>query len=148
VRLNDGRGYFTGNQEIGVGTNPTAVVVDDVDGDGDLDVVSSCHGNNTVSVRSNSGLGHFSGTQNVKVGVGPSTVVLGDLDSDGDLDMLAPDLSGALRVRLNLPLPGKEKGTYTKSSGAKGIPTAQKAAALPKSAKPKARPATARAAKQ
>jgi hypothetical protein len=109
VRLNDGKGNFAGGSNPAVGTNPSStstspysVVLGDVDGDGDLDLLTANLGDNTVSVRLNNGSGTFSGTQNVGVGTSPYCVTVGDVDGDGDLDLLAANRDGSMvSVRFN-----------------------------------------------
>ena len=107
VRFNDGNGNFTGNQEVSVGLGTMCAVLGDIDGDGDLDIVSANYAavNNitsSVSVRLNDGTGTFSGTQNLNIGFNSiGGVALGDLDGDGDLDLLATGQSGIVAVRLN-----------------------------------------------
>jgi plastocyanin len=100
VRLNNGTGTFSGSQSVGVGNAPKRVVLGDVDGDGNLDILTANQGSNTVSVRLNNGTGVFSGGSDVAVDYYPLRVVLGDLDGDGDLDLLVAT-NGLLNVRLN-----------------------------------------------
>jgi hypothetical protein len=89
VRVNNGTGTFVGSQEVSVGANPVSAALGDVDGDGDLDVLTAnATRSGTVSVRLNQN-GTFGGSQDVAVGNQSSGVALGDLDGDGDLDALA-----------------------------------------------------------
>ena len=83
-----GRGSFAASPDASVGTSPQGVATGDLDGDGDLDLVTANFGANTVSVRLNNGSGVFSGTQEVTVGTGPTVVMLADVDGDTDLDLL------------------------------------------------------------
>ncbi|MGI4869678.1 MAG: beta strand repeat-containing protein, partial [Janthinobacterium lividum] len=108
VRLNDGTGNFTPpatNPDPAVGSAPISVALGDVDGDGDLDLLTANVGDNTVSVRLNDGTGSFTApatNPNPAVGNGPLSVALGDVDGDGDLDMLAANSGdNTVSVRLN-----------------------------------------------
>ncbi|GAB4018798.1 beta strand repeat-containing protein [Spirosoma koreense] len=106
--LGTGQGYFTPpatNQEPGVGGTPYSVAVGDVDGDGDLDLLTANENVYAVSVRLNNGSGSFTPpATNPEPGVGsyPRSVVLGDVDGDGDLDLLTANFnSNTVSVRLN-----------------------------------------------
>ncbi|MHA0043630.1 FG-GAP-like repeat-containing protein [Deinococcus sp. PEB2-63] len=97
-----GPGTFSGTQNVGVGTQPRNVTVGDVDGDGDLDLLTPYGTLGRVAVRVNDGSGMFSGTQNVGVGSRPFSVAVGDVDGDGDLDLLTANESGNnVSVRMN-----------------------------------------------
>jgi hypothetical protein len=104
-----GQGNFVApatNPEPAVGSNPVNVVVGDVDGDGDLDLLTvNATPAGTVSVRLNDGRGNFSAPAlNPEPAVGnvPTSVAVGDVDSDGDLDFLtANSLGRSVSVRLN-----------------------------------------------
>ncbi|GAB3999735.1 hypothetical protein GCM10028807_50790 [Spirosoma daeguense] len=108
VRLNDGTGNFTPPSTAPnptVGTTIRSVVLGDVDGDGDLDLLTANFNSNNVSVRLNNGVGRFNTSPSIPnpaVGNGPTSVVLGDVDGDGDLDLLTANTSGnTVSVRLN-----------------------------------------------
>jgi hypothetical protein len=95
-----GTGTFSGGSDPAVGNSPSSVAVGDVDGDGDLDLLTANLGAATVSVRLNNGSGVFSGGSDPAVSNNPASVALGDVDGDGDLDLLAA-CSGTVSVRLN-----------------------------------------------
>ncbi len=111
VRLNDGSGTFSGGSTVQVGTSPWSVVVGDVDGDGDLDLLTANYEDHSVSVRLNDGNGAFGGGSTVPVDLGPVYVVVGDVDGDGDLDLLTATRSSTVSVRLN-----DGTGTFTGGS--------------------------------
>ncbi len=71
-------------------SQPTSIALADLDGDGDLDMVSthSPHSStDLVEVRMNAGDGTFGAAVPNPVGVEPLSVQVGDLDGDGDLDI-------------------------------------------------------------
>jgi hypothetical protein len=99
-----GTGTFPTGSQVNVGQYPDGMALGDLDGDGDLDLLTAQFSgvSNTVSVRFNEGTGKFSGSQQVVVGNAPKRVLLGDVDGDGDLDMLTANQgSSTVSVRLN-----------------------------------------------
>ena len=94
--VSGGNGTFIPGSEVPVGLKPYIVLTADIDGDGDLDLLTPNFeiGQNTVSIRLNNGNGVFSGTTNVSVGNQPRGLALADIDGDGDLDMLTANYSG------------------------------------------------------
>ena len=107
-----GTGLFQAGAVVPVGDYPRWVAAGDLDGDGDLDIVTTAPRANRVDVRFNDGRGGFRSGPNVGVGLNPRSLVLGDLDSDGDLDLITGNeqLSGAVSVRFN-----DGSGTFTGS---------------------------------
>lgn len=100
VRLNDGNGSFRGSTSLVVGGGPRSITATDVDGDGDLDLLTANSNTSTVSVRLNDGSGNFSTTPDVPVGPYPYQCEAADLDNDGDVDLLTFS-SGGAAVSLN-----------------------------------------------
>jgi hypothetical protein len=122
-----GTGIFQGGSDQNVGTRPSWETLGDVDGDGDLDLLTAnfSPATSAVSVRFNDGTGHFSGNQEVPVGFGTTCVVLGDLDGDGDLDFVSANYAAisstpSVSVRFNDGT-GTFSGTQSLTAGGSGI---------------------------
>ncbi|MFT6127699.1 MAG: hypothetical protein ACJAVA_002192 [Flavobacteriaceae bacterium] len=85
----DGLGNFGTQQEI---TNDTSgsiyVIADDVDNDGDMDVLNIEFGGETIAWYENDGLGTFGPKQIITFNVTSRKIVSVDLDNDGDKDIL------------------------------------------------------------
>ncbi len=71
--------------------DPSDVQAADIDGDGDLDVVSASSGDDKIAWYENTdGAGNFGPQQVISTDAdSPQSVAVGDLDGDGDLDVLS-----------------------------------------------------------
>ncbi|WP_299536723.1 FG-GAP-like repeat-containing protein [Ulvibacterium sp.] len=70
----------------------SGVAVADLDGDGDLDVLSSSADDNKIAWYPNDGFGNFGGQQIVtQAATGAQNVLTADMDGDGDLDVISTD---------------------------------------------------------
>ena len=91
ILLNNGDATnYTAAPGIPLGAGLRQVVLGDVDGDGDLDLLTTSTNPqyaSVVNVRLNDGQGRFSVAQDIVRPAG--YLALGDLDGDGDLDLLA-----------------------------------------------------------
>lgn len=84
-----GDGSFEERVSYDAGGKPWGFAIGDVDGDMDLDIVTTSQeqfGIGDAGVIFNTGGGVFSGVVMFEAGPGPFDVALGDLDGDGDLD--------------------------------------------------------------
>ncbi|MCH7701515.1 MAG: VCBS repeat-containing protein, partial [Planctomycetes bacterium] len=91
------------NPEYAVGNRPVSAATGDLDGDGDLDLVTTNLHEGTISVLLNNGDGTFADHVKYEAGFEPASVAIGDLDDDGDLDLVVSSGGGA---DLNGNLPG------------------------------------------
>ena len=92
----DGLGAFGAEQIITNGAvGASSVTTADIDGDGDLDVLTTSATDNTVAWFVNTdGLGSFSAEQVItNTADGVNAVAAADVDGDGDLDVLVASLS-------------------------------------------------------
>jgi hypothetical protein len=69
------------------GSNPRAVTVGDVNGDGKLDIITANFAVNSVSVLLGNDNGTFAAEVTFADGDGPLSIALGDLNGDGRLDI-------------------------------------------------------------
>ena len=113
IRVNNGSGTFAvpavaANGTVSVGASPQSIRTADVDGDGDLDLLTANSGDDNVSIRLNSGAGVFSGTASASVGDLPTSLATGDVNGDETVDFVTGDfgtMAVSATVRLNTLVP-------------------------------------------
>jgi len=102
VLTNNGSGGFDFNAILVVGRNPTSVVAADVNGDGEVDLVSANFVSSTLTVLTNNGSGGFGFNATLVVGPNPTSVVAADVNGDGKVDLVSANSgSDTLTVLFN-----------------------------------------------
>jgi hypothetical protein len=86
---NDGSGGFRARAIISAGDGPRSVFAADVDGDGDLDVLSASHFDDQIAWHENDGAGGFTAHTISTAADGARSVFAADVDGDGDIDVLS-----------------------------------------------------------
>jgi hypothetical protein len=114
VLLGNGDGTFGPQRTYTVGSQPYAVAVADVNGDGKPDLIVANSGSDTVSVLLGNGDGTFQDSPSYlaqhtfKVGSQPNDVAMADLTGDGKVDLIVAN-SGSNKVSVLL---GNGDGTF------------------------------------
>jgi len=91
VTLGNGDGTLANPVDYATGNGPSAVIADDFNGDGNLDLAVANFNDNTVSILLGLGNGKFSARTDYATGAGPVSLVAGDFNGDGKLDLAALD---------------------------------------------------------
>ena len=82
-------GLFGGQNTISIGADgATSVIAADMDGDGDLDVLSASRNDDKIAWYENNGSETFT-PHTITTAADPASVFAADLDGDGDLDVLS-----------------------------------------------------------
>ena len=101
---------FAAKVDFTTGSNPLAVTLGDLDGDGKLDLAISNNLSTSVSIlRNTSTSGSISMAAKVDftTGTNPTGVVIDDVDRDGKPDVVIPNLaSNTLSILRNISVPG------------------------------------------
>jgi hypothetical protein len=125
ILLGDGDGTFTPhpNPPVDVGQNPQALVAEDFDGGGDVELVVANRITMDLSVLVNAGVAtyvpHFGSP--IAVGEEPYYLAAGDLDADGAIDVVTSNTyAGTLSV-----LAGGGDGTFADPSSLEGVSGSQ-----------------------
>jgi len=118
-----GSGNFVGGPDLPIAAGSTTMHAADLDGDGDLDVLSASFSGNTVNVLLNAGSNTFTTGSSTPVGPSPASLAVGDVDADGNLDFVTANSSGTtVSVRL-----GNGSGGFT---GSQEVPFSQASPAV------------------
>ena len=84
---------FTTNT-YAVGSQPDAVAVADINGDGNPDLISANYGGNSLTVLNNNGSGLFGVNATLPVGTNPVFVAAADINGDGHPDLICANAGG------------------------------------------------------
>ncbi len=108
LRFGDGQGNFTTPVRMHLtGQEPSALVVDDFDQDGNSDVVIGYADQPVLSIYRGTGRGTLQWKEDLHVGLGVSGLASGDFDRDGAPDLLVTSTSPLLAL-----LPGDGRGGF------------------------------------
>ncbi|MFQ5608354.1 MAG: FG-GAP-like repeat-containing protein, partial [Candidatus Zixiibacteriota bacterium] len=92
--LGDANGALTVSSQVAAGGRPWMLAVGDVNGDGNVDVVSANSTSNNAAVIFGDGAGGMSAATTYPTGAFTLAIDLGDIDGDGDLDLVTSNFSG------------------------------------------------------
>ncbi len=94
ILAGDGAGGFAPARLVGTGARPRALQLADMDGDGDLNIVTASDGTiRNLWVLTNRGSGDFAGIAHVSIGGKARSLRIADADGDGRADIAASDLT-------------------------------------------------------
>ncbi|CAA9222878.1 MAG: hypothetical protein AVDCRST_MAG56-538 [uncultured Cytophagales bacterium] len=100
--LNDGRGHFTAGRTFKVGEGSNGLQGDDIDGDGDLDLLlMNGHNDGRVFVLRNDGAANFTVSE-TRVIPNRTDMKTADMDGDGDVDLVTMGRNGDSSTLINL----------------------------------------------
>ena len=98
VRMGNGQGGFTGNTEVALGGNPYQIYLQDVNNDGNLDLLATIYYYPGIVVKLGDGLGAFSAGVTLSGAGNQVSLKIVDLNNDGFLDVVAIDTEqGSIR---------------------------------------------------
>lgn len=115
VSLGNGAGTFTqaNGSPISLGSNFSAVVAGDFNGDGKLDIAVTDSGGNAVMILLGNGDGTFDPPITISVGSQPDAIAVGDFNNDGKLDLAIANYGdGTITLLL-----GNGDGTFAPAAG-------------------------------
>jgi hypothetical protein len=85
----------------GVGSDPQCVIAADVNGDGELDLISANFHDGTLTVLTNNGSGDFALASSPNIQDASFSVCAADVNGDEQLDLVSANLNGTLTLSTN-----------------------------------------------
>jgi hypothetical protein len=117
VLTNNGDGTLTYSATLAVTGYAYSVVAADVNGDGEVDLISANGAGNTLTVLTNNGDGTFTFSATLAVGGSPTSLAAADVNGDGKLDLISANaVNGNANANELTVLTSNGKGTFTLSS--------------------------------
>jgi FG-GAP-like repeat/FG-GAP repeat len=101
VLANRGDGSFEARRDYETGGDPNWLAIDDLNGDGKLDLATANYTAHSVSVLFNRGDGSFTAKVDYPTGHGPVSVAIDDLNGDGKQDLATSNEAHSVSVLLN-----------------------------------------------
>ena len=95
VLLGNGNGGLVAQTPVATSGQPWMLAAGDVNGDGNVDVISANSSGNGITVHFGNGAGGISAATSLATGDFPLAIDTGDLDGDGDLDVVSSDYASA-----------------------------------------------------
>ena len=130
LAASSGGGGFGPPATVAVGTRVVGMALAEVNGDGDLDLLTVSNNNaGTVRIQFGNGSGGFGSPQTLSVENSPSDMAMGDVDGDGDLDFVTGNTGSSNSVSLGLntgaacsarPIGGRGQGSQRRGPGRRG----------------------------
>jgi uncharacterized protein YjdB len=108
-------GTFTSAVNYPVGTNPTAIVTGDFNGDGLADLAVANTGSNSVTLLSGQANGAFGNAHTIEIGSQPTVLASGDFNGDGVSDLIVGNALTPWNLTVLLSVNGilTPSGTFT-----------------------------------
>jgi FG-GAP-like repeat len=117
--FNDGAGAFPTRTTAVTGSFPLGVFTADLDGDNDIDAISSNYSGGSINIFTNDGAGAFLLSATLPTRVSGSYTWAHDLDGDGDLDLsVADELADSIFVFYNGSSPATDVPDVAQASSA------------------------------
>jgi hypothetical protein len=118
VRTGNGKGIFTGTTVTSLSSYVNAMAVQDVNADGNPDLLlakssNSYNGRGSVSIQLGDGQGSFSSSKTVSVNKNPTQIILGDFNRDGKIDLATAGRTSATTYSTVSVRIGDGAGSFT-----------------------------------